>query len=159
MDDRDTDIGEDETPTNLEKIGHLNLAGALHPVVLRDGRIMYSTLESQGARSDILWGIWTINPDGTNSNPLVSASDPRGAPTGYHSQTQLSSGEIVVEEYYNQNNSGFGALIKIPQGKRVVFDSDAAYPDGAYPAFGPANMNDPLNKPWRYGRSDNGSPR
>ena len=66
MDDRDTDIGDDEDPPNLEKIGHLNLAGALHPVVLKDGRIMYSTLESQGNRSDILWGIWTIHPDGTN---------------------------------------------------------------------------------------------
>src|SRR5262249_17059014 len=87
MEDRDTDIGDDETPINLEKIGYLNLAGALHPVVLRDGRIMYSTLESQGARSDILWGIWTINPDGTNWNPLVSAFDPGGAPNGFHFQT------------------------------------------------------------------------
>src|SRR5262245_43358982 len=159
MDDRDTDIGDEETPRNLEKIGHLNLAGALHPVALRDGRIMYSTLESQGARSDILWGIWTINPDGTNWNPLVSAFDPGGAPNGFHFQTQLSNGDIVVEEYYNQNNSGFGALIKLPQGKTVAFEQATAYPDAAYPAFGPANMNDPLNRPWRYGRSDNGTPR
>lgn len=40
MDDRDMDIGEDEDPVNLEKIGHLNISGALHPVVLQDGRIM-----------------------------------------------------------------------------------------------------------------------
>ncbi|MCU0880183.1 MAG: hypothetical protein MUF06_20615, partial [Pirellulaceae bacterium] len=32
--------------TNIEKIGHLNIAGALHPVVLTDGRIMFSSLES-----------------------------------------------------------------------------------------------------------------
>src|SRR5438874_396660 len=53
MDDRDSDIGEgeDETPQNLEKIGHLNISGALHPVVLKDGRIMFSSLESQGVRS------------------------------------------------------------------------------------------------------------
>jgi len=148
MDDRDTDIGDDELPTNLEKIGHLNLAGALHPVVLRDGRIMYSTLESQGSRSDILWGIWTINPDGTNWNPLVSAFDPGGAPNGFHFQTQLSNSEIVFEEYYNQNNSGFGALLKMPPSP----------PDG-YAGFGPAYMNDPRNVPWRFGRSDNGNPR
>lgn len=37
MDDRDTDIGDDEDPVNLEKIGHLNISGALHPVVLTDG--------------------------------------------------------------------------------------------------------------------------
>ncbi len=173
MDDRDTDIGENEDPFNLEKIGHLNLAGALHPVVLRDGRIMYSTLESQGARSDILWGIWTINPDGSNWNPLVSAFDPGGAPNGFHFQTQLSKGEIVVEEYYNQNNSGFGALIKLPRPGSLVgsalvdpkSDIRAAdpfkHPSGYQPgiAFGPANRNDPANRPWRYGRHDNGNAR
>lgn len=144
MDDRDTDIG-DEDPVNLEKIGHLNISGALHPVILKDGRIMYSTLESQGIRSDILWGVWTIHPDGTNWAPLVSAFDPGGAPNGFHFQTQLSDGSIIVEEYYNQNNSGFGALIKLPP----------TPPDG-YAAFGPGYMNDPRNAPWRYGRYDNG---
>jgi hypothetical protein len=163
MDDRDTDIADNEDPTNLEKIGHLNLAGALHPVVLRDGRIMYSTLESQGARSDILWGIWTINPDGTNWNPLVSAFDPGGAPNGFHFQTQLSNGEIVVEEYYNQNNSGFVALIKLRRPPEFLSAERpvGGGPDAGYaePAFGPANMSDPLNRPWRYGRHDNGTPR
>ena len=55
MDDSDKGIGR-----NLHKIGHLNIAGALHPVTLRDGRVMFSTLESQGIRSRISWGIWTI---------------------------------------------------------------------------------------------------
>lgn len=114
MDDRDNNIGDDETPANLDKIGPMNLAGALHPVVLADGRIMYSTLESQGIRSDILWGIWTINPDGTNWNPLVSAFDPGGAPNGFHFQTQMADGWIVFEMYYNQNNSGFGTFMKVP---------------------------------------------
>jgi hypothetical protein len=148
MDDRDTSISDEDDPPNLEKIGHLNVSGALHPVALRDGRIMYSTLESQGIRDGILWGIWTIHPDGTNWNPLVSAFDPGGAPNGFHFQTQLSDGSLVVEEYYNQNNSGFGAYIKLP----------SAPPQG-YPAFGPAYMQDPRNKPWRYGRHYNGKPR
>jgi hypothetical protein len=148
MDDRDTSIGDDENPPNLEKIGHLNISGALHPVVLKDGRIMYSSLESQGVRDGILWGLWTIRPDGTNWAPLVSAFDPGGAPNGFHFQTQLGDGSIVFEEYYNQNNSGFGAYLKMPP----------TPPDG-YPAFGPAYMNDPRNKGWRYGRFDNGNPR
>ncbi len=145
MDDADADLGPDDDPPNLEKIGHLNISGALHPVALADGRIMYSSLESQGVRGDILWGVWTIHPDGTGWNPLVSAFDPGGAPNGFHFQTQLSDGSIIVEEYYNQNNSGFGAYIKLP----------LSPPDG-YPAFGPARLDDPRNKPWRYGRFDNG---
>ena len=68
MDDSDDGLGR-----NVEKIGHLNIAGALHPVVLADGRIMFSTLESQGIRSDISWGLWVINPDGTGWGPLLSA--------------------------------------------------------------------------------------
>ncbi|HUR55288.1 MAG TPA: hypothetical protein VMZ71_14230, partial [Gemmataceae bacterium] len=167
MDDADSDLPVDDDPPNLEKIGHLNLSGALHPVVLADGRIMFSSLESQGIRGDILWGIWTIHPDGTNWNPLVSAFDPGGAPNGFHFQTQLSNGEIVFEEYYNQNNSGFGTLIKLPQpGARPVATADPAKqgtkPEGAPSEvydFGPAHMSDPRNRPWRFGRDDHGNPR
>jgi hypothetical protein len=147
MDDRDESISPEETPPNLEKIGYLNVSGALHPVVLKDGRIMYSTLESQGIRGEILWGIWTIHPDGTAWAPLVSAFDPGGAPNGFHFQTQLSDGSIVFEEYYNQNNSGFGAYMKMPSA-----------PPSGYPAFGPAHMHHPRNRPWRMGRFDNGQP-
>jgi hypothetical protein len=148
MDDRNESLADNETPTNLEKIGHLNISGALHPVVLRDGRIMYSTLESQGVRGDILWGIWTIHPDGTNWNPLVSAFDPGGAPNGFHFQTQLSDGSIVFEEYYNQNNSGFGTLLEMPPS-----------PPTGYAAFGPAKMDHSRNAAWRFGRHENGRPR
>ena len=95
-----------------------------------------------------MWGIWTIHPDGTNWNPLVSAFDPGGAPNGFHFQTQLSDGSIVVEQYYNQNNSGFGALIKMPPS-----------PPNGYAGFGPAKMDDPRNPPWRYGLFDNGCPK
>ena len=187
MDDRDTDLGDADDPTNLEKIGHLNLAGALHPVTLADGRVMYSTLESQGARGDILWGIWTIHPDGTNWNPLVSAFDPGGAPNGFHFQTQLSNREIVVEQYYNQNNSGFGAYIKLPRPGYNPFDAygglagmDGFDGDGfvgalfrderalsgshSYPSFAPAGPSTESSRGgppprWRYGRHDNGNPR
>ena len=146
MDDSDESVdSNDSLPNNIEKIGHMNLAGALHPVVLTDGRIMFSTLESQGIRSEISWGIWTIHPDGTNWNPMISAFDPGGASNGFHFQTQLSDGAVVIEEYYNQNNSGFGAYIKLP----------AKLPEGT-PAFGPGHMRNDRNPPWRFGRFDNG---
>ncbi|HVW03026.1 MAG TPA: hypothetical protein VHB77_21880 [Planctomycetaceae bacterium] len=146
MDDASTDVDPDDyAPNNIEKIGHLNIAGALHPVVLKDGRIMFSTLESQGVRSEISWGIWTIHPDGTNWAPLVSAFDPGGASNGFHFQTQLSDSSIIIEEYYNQNNSGFGAYIQLPPS-----------PPEGYAPFGPAYMRDSRNKPLRFGRFDNG---
>ena len=163
MDDRDTSIGADETPANLDKIGHFNISGALHPVVLMDGRIMFSALESQGIRSNILWGVWTIHPDGTNWNPLVSAFDPGGAPNGFHFQTQLSDGSIVVEQYYNQNNSGFGSYIKLPP--PYVPSPYKPIPAGSDEWRGTAAVRPrPHERPAqpavaRQGRHDNGRPQ
>ena len=143
MDDSHEGLGK-----NLHKIGHLNIAGALHPVTLRDGRVIFSSLESQGIRSRISWGIWSIHPDGTNWAPVISAFDPGGAANGFHFQTQLSDGSIVVEEYYNQNNSGFGAYIKLPE-----------FPPEGEPPFGPGWRKSPRNPPWRFGRNYNGKGR
>jgi hypothetical protein len=130
--------------TNVEQIGYLNLAGALHPVTLRDGRIMFSSLESQGHRNNILWGIWQIRPDGTQWGPIVSAFDTGGAPNAFHFQSQLADGSLIVEEYYNQNNSGFGAYFKVPP--RAPTESTS---------FGPAFTRDSRNPPLRAGRFEN----
>jgi len=138
----------DDDGKNVECIGHLNIGMALHPVVLKDGRIMFTSLESQGLRNSLLWGLWTIHPDGTNWGPMISAFDPGGAPNAFHFQTQLSDGSIVAEEYYNQNNSGFGAYVKLPP----------STPDG-YSAFGPGFRGDPRNPPLRFGRFYNSKPK
>ena len=91
----------------------------------------------------------------------MSAFDPGGTPNGFHFQTQLSNREIVVEEYYNQNNSGFGAYIRLPAPGKF---NNVERPDGgqlepwrAHPEFASANMTD--KQQWRYGRHDNGKPR
>ena len=146
----------DEDGANVECIGHLNVGMALHPVVLKDGRIIFSTLESQGLRSSILWGLWSIHPDGTNWGPVLSALLPgEGAPDAFHFQTQLSDGSIIAERYYNQNNSGFGGYYKLPPpGSPTLRPSrEKGKTEGAvYPGFGPAWMDDPRNPPLRAGR-------
>jgi hypothetical protein len=120
---------------------------ALHPVVLKDGRVMFSSLESQGLRSSILWGLWNINPDGTGWGPLASAFLPGNSPSAYHFQTQLADGSIVAEEYYNQTSNGFGGFVRFP------------LPSPGQPAFGPGYREDPRNPPLRHGRLDDGRPR
>ena len=104
----------DDDGGNVEKIGHLNVAGALHPVILTDGRIIFSSLESQGTRGNIQWGIWSIHPDGTNWDPIVSAFVGAGASDAWHFQTELTDGSIVVELYYNQNTAAFGSHFRLP---------------------------------------------
>jgi hypothetical protein len=104
----------DENGANVEQIGALNLGTALHPVALKDGRVMFSSLETQGLRSDERWGIWAIHPDGTSWSPLTSAL---GSPPGQavHFQTQLADESIVVETYYQTGSTdGFGTFWKFP---------------------------------------------
>ncbi len=138
----------DDDGRNAECIGHLNIGMALHPVVLKDGRINFSSMESQALRNSILWGLWSINPDGTHWAPVISAFDTGGAPNAFHFQAQLTDGSIIAEEYYNLNNSGFGAYFKLPP----------SVPDG-YSAFGPAWRGDPRNPPLRFGRHYNSKPK
>ena len=133
---------------NVECIGHFNIGMALHPIVLADGRIVFSSMESQGLRNGLLWGLWSVHPDGTNWAPVLSAFDTGGAPNAFHFQTQLSDRSIVAEEYYNQNNSGFGAYFKLPP----------TTPEN-YTAFGPAWRGDPRNPALRFGRFYNSKPK
>lgn len=108
--------------SNVEAIAPMTIGSALHPTILNDGRIMFSSYESQGLRDRRMWGIWTIDPDGRNWAPLVSAMT---SPNAFHFNTQISSGDIVIEQYYNLNNNGFGALYALP-----------ATPDASMPPFG-----------------------
>ncbi len=122
----------DDDGSNVEPIGHLNIGAALHPVVLRDGRVMFSTLENQGQRDTLSWGLWSIHPDGTNWDPIISSF----ISTAFHFHTQLSDGDVVVGAYYGGvGTQGFCTYVKVPVERT------------AYPRFGPAYMQDPRNGP------------
>lgn len=97
--------------SNVTQIAPMNIGSTLHPTPLSDGRLMFSTLETQGLRDFRQWGIWAIQPDGRYWEPIVSAFRPAQA---FHFTTQLSNTDIVVVDYYNLNNNGFGALYRLP---------------------------------------------
>ena len=127
----------DNDGKNVELIGHMNLGSALHPTVLMDGRVMFSSYEAQGLRDSRLWGLWSIWPDGRNWEPLMSAFDGQNA---FHFQTQLGNGDLAVVEYYNQNNNAFGTVLAFPVIK-----------DDALPAFGSPVANDSSNPAYQRG--------
>lgn len=140
----------DEATGIDEIIGHLNLGSALHPTVLRDGRIMFSSYEAQGLRDRNQWGLWVIHPDGTNWGPLMSAFLPQ---TALHFQTQTRDGRIYVVAYYNQNNAGFGTLLSF----RPCLPGGPCTTD-AVPHFGNPDPNHPSN-PWvQKGYGSDGRP-
>ena len=101
----------DEDGTNVTPIAPMTLGSALHPSPLKDGRIMFSSLESQGLRDARLWGVWAIRPDGRGWEPLVSAFN---FIQSFHFTAQLSNEDVVVEDYYGLNNAGFGTLYRFP---------------------------------------------
>jgi hypothetical protein len=129
----------DDDGGNVEEIGFLNINTALHPTILKDGRVMFTSYESQGLRDLRLWAIWTIHPDGTNWAPLVSALGPSGD-MAYHFMTQLSDEHIVYEEYYNLNNQGFGTFYKM-----------AARAPNGQAFFGPASIRNSRNLAYENG--------
>jgi Hydrazine synthase alpha subunit middle domain len=134
----------DHDGKNVELVGHLNLGSAMHPTVLKDGRVMFSSYESQGIRDERNWGLWGIKPDGRTWEPLMSSFVLTGT---FHFQTQISNGDIVVEQYYNQNTRGMGTLLAFPPS-----------PPANKPPFGPPN---PGNAGWaniRTGVHPNGKP-
>jgi hypothetical protein len=101
----------DEDGSNVTAIAPMTLGSALHPTPLKDGRVVFSSYESQGLRDNRLWGLWSIYPDGRKWEPIVSAF---GFASVFHFATQLSNGHLVVEDYYNKNNYGFGTLYGLP---------------------------------------------
>lgn len=130
----------DEDGANVEPISPMTLGSAMHPVVLRDGRVMFSSYESQGLRDERAWSLWSILPDGRYWESLMGSFKPGSA---LHFQTQLSDGRVAVVEYYNLNNEGFGTLL--------AFDVEHPHaPDAA--RFGSPNGLDASNPKVRRGR-------
>jgi len=127
----------DDDGSNVEKVGHINIGSALHPTVLKDGRVMFTSYEAQGLRDQRNWALWAMWPDGRYWEPLMSAFSFAAA---FHFQTQLGDGRIAVVEYYNLNNNGFGTLL--------AFDS---VKNPAVPPFGKAQPGDSSNPAVRRG--------
>ena len=96
---------------NVEQIGYLNAARAIHPSQLADGRLMFTSWENQGLRDDRQFNLWFIRADGTR---WASGSGFGENAVGHHFATQMGNGDIAVVRYYNFNNNGFGDLVRFP---------------------------------------------
>lgn len=96
---------------NVEPIGPLNVAMALHPMALLDGRIAFTSWEEQGLRDARQFALWAIAPDGRSWNGLSGYSE---AALAHHFATQMPGGDLVVCRYYNLNDNGFGDLVRYP---------------------------------------------
>ncbi len=102
----------DADGANEEKVGFLHLGAALHPRMLADGRVAVDQAEIFGLRGG-QWGTWVYNPDGTDWGPLISAYEsPTGIGQILHFNCELPNRKLVVADYYNGKNHGFGVLMQ-----------------------------------------------
>lgn len=129
----------DDDGTNVELIGHLNLAMALHPQVLLDGRVAFSSWEEQGLRDSRQFPLWVIGPDGRGWMSLSGFSEPAVV---HHFMTQMPGGDIVATRYYNLNNNGFGDLVRFPLDPP---GPDFGSPDAGFEDF--ARVRIPFERP------------
>jgi glycosyltransferase involved in cell wall biosynthesis len=126
----------DDDGANVEQMGYLNINSALHPTILKDGRVMFTSYESQGLRDLRLWAVWTIWPDGSHWEPLVSAFGPSGD-TAFHFMSQLSYPELAA--CYSEceifalpsGGEGFGLvyLEAMARGKPVIGGAHGGVPE------------------------------
>ncbi len=99
--------------SNLELLGHRAMSQQLHPAVLKDGRIMYTSADKMLYKTaNNNYSLFVVDPDGGNPFILVGKQDPTFF--SYHYATQLSGGDIVSAIYYNRNNVGLGSLLRFP---------------------------------------------
>ena len=137
----------DDDGANVECIGHLNLGMALHPMVLKDGRVMFSSLESQGLRTSTLWGLWSIHPDGTNWGPIFSAFLPGESPMPFTFRPRSPTGRSWPRSTTTRRTAA------------SAVSSSCRRPAAGGPPFGPGYASDPRNPPMRGGHVDDGRPR
>jgi len=104
----------DRDGKNMTLIGHRAMNDQLHPFVLTDGRIVYTSFDAgflqRPANND--FSLFTINPDGSDPFIFAGKSDP--TEWVYHFGTQLSDGDVVVTLYYDEAQQGLGTLERIP---------------------------------------------
>jgi len=103
----------DSDGRNLQLFGHRAMSQQLHPAVLTDGRVLYTSHDVMLQKPDNnQYSLFTIGPDGTF--PFIFDGKHDASHISYHFATQLSDGDVVVTGYYNHNNTGLGALYRMP---------------------------------------------
>lgn len=99
--------------SNLELVSHRGMGNQLHPIILTDGRIAYTSFDKMIQKTtNNNFSLFTVNPDG--SNPFILAGKHDATMFTYHFITQLSDGDIIATLYYTHNNDAMGSLLRFP---------------------------------------------
>ena len=110
---------------NVEKIGHLNIARALHPAILKDGRIMFSSLESRGcaatssgasgastptARTGTRWSAPSIPATARRTRSTSRRSSPTAASSSRSTTTRTTAASAPTSSSRRDRRTGTPAF-------------------------------------------------
>ncbi len=130
--------------SNLERMEWFSMAGCQHPIVLKDGRIVWTHRHDAGRRA----------PTGAHTYPLMIADQDLSnfksfagmhfPLSSWHFLTQMPDEDIVVTAYYHLNSCGHGPLVRFPL--------HSGHPSGN--DFGPVMQNPGVYQVNGYGLND-----
>ncbi len=115
MDDHDGSAVTKEL-ANIQLLETGNIHLVQHPMQLMDGRILFSTWQDAGTKSNgaefryAMTTLFTIHPDGSNLRQFTEPHDHRKRLD--HFISQLSNGDIVWAYYYPSFDYGFGLIMR-----------------------------------------------
>ncbi|MDP6929904.1 MAG: hypothetical protein QF412_09415, partial [Planctomycetota bacterium] len=99
--------------SNLEKMEYFSMSGCQHPLVLQDGRVIWTHRHNAGRRNrgGHNYALMSANQD---LSDIKSFAGLHHRASAWHFATQLSDGDVVTTVYYHSNNFGHGALVRFP---------------------------------------------
>lgn len=96
--------------SNVEPIENFSLGTCGHPMILADGRIVWTHHMPTGRRSSG-FPLFVANPDMSDLRTFAGA---HYLNTVFHFSAQLGNGDFVTTGYYRKNNYGHGTIIRFP---------------------------------------------
>lgn len=136
---------------NPELASHHSLSQEQHPILLRDGRLAYSSWQifgtlgfrhtngSPGGFTTLgnLFHVYAQNPDGAHNFPIYGQHSGDHSPSYFgedhnaaHFLAQTSDQRLWVADYYRANNFGLGSMVGImpePEGQEGVSPDAASH--------------------------------
>ncbi len=99
--------------SNVRAVENFTHGGCQHPVVLKDGRIVWTHAHFAGRRTWLTgnYPLMVANPDMGNWSTFAGVHFHN---TAWHFTTQLSTGDVATTVYYHANNFGFGTILRMP---------------------------------------------
>lgn len=112
MDDHDGEL-DSAVKSRITRLETGTLHVGLHPIQLKDGRILFSTWQDVAQRFQYAMTVlFVVNPDGTNLQQFTEPHDHHK--NVEHFATQMANEDVITGSYYPSFDFGYGIFMRYP---------------------------------------------